>query len=419
MRRVLKTKENRIQIIDKIIAFLIKSFILVSLVFPMITVIKSRSDSSRAYPEFILSNLIVCFILAFVIIKVVFYKQWVSDYKYLLIALIILILLYDFFYLKQFDYIRWIWNAVNVTISFMFLGSLVVSIKKKFFNECRIIEFLIKAILITNFVGIIIYSLGYMSVGFADWKISFIPFNFQLFYEYRFNWIYFHKSQYSLMLLLYLGVFIVYKQKFINKGTYIASVIFLFICLFLAHTNTSIIGAVIILLCDFIDYVLKNTKKNKRILYLGGISFSAVIGLFLLRMSRERDLFSLGSRTVIWKASIKRIIQLPHGVGLKFRAVFIPLSDYMKTDNCHNVFLNEAFRFSIPVGISYTALFVLLVFYSLKQKFSFLRLGIWLAVLIQLNMDYSLIATDLSIFLFLIYCIFFLPVSKNKETCTQ
>ena len=188
---------------------------------------------------------------------------------------------------------------------------------------------------------------------------------------------------------------------------------FLLLCLLLAHTYTAIIGALFIIACSILDLIINNVKSKK--IFFGIIPVAAFGGLLINSISKEREILSLGGRVSIWRASIAKIKEIPHGVGLKFRGVWIPLENGTKVDNCHNIFLNEAFRFSIPVAISYTLLFMVIVLYSLKYKFSFLRLGIWLAVIIQLSMDYSLLATDLSIFLFLIYCIFFLPLSEEDN----
>ena len=47
----------------------------------------------------------------------------------------------------------------------------------------------------------------------------------------------------------------------------------------------------------------------------------------------------------------------------------------MTTNNGHNIFLNEILRLSIPVGICFIILFVLIIVYAMEKKFSFFTPG--------------------------------------------
>lgn len=138
-------------------------------------------------------------------------------------------------------------------------------------------------------------------------------------------------------------------------------------------------------------------------------------------MSEERNLWNLGKRTYIWPAGIHAILRNPTGVGNAFgntATIYIPKFN-MEVNNCHNVFLNEMYRFSLPVGLLFTIIFVNIIVYSLKIHFSFMNLGIWGALLISLCMDYSLLGGDFSIFFFCIYFIFFLPYSHKDIAITH
>ena len=85
-----------------------------------------------------------------------------------------------------------------------------------------------------------------------------------------------------------------------------------------------------------------------------------------------------------------------------------------QTNNCHNVFMNHMFRFSIPVGAIYIMIFLVIIFFCIKRKPCFLSLGIWLAILLSMNMDYSLFTSETPFFLFIIYCIFFRDNATKK-----
>ena len=88
--------------------------------------------------------------------------------------------------------------------------------------------------------------------------------------------------------------------------------------------------------------------------------------------------------------------------------------DNFNTNNCHNIFLNEMLRYSIPVGCCYAAFFIVTAIYSLIKKFSFSRLATWLAFFLAVSMDYSVQTPELSMVMFMLYCIFFLSIRKNN-----
>ena len=71
-------------------------------------------------------------------------------------------------------------------------------------------------------------------------------------------------------------------------------------------------------------------------------------------------------------------------------------------------------RFSLPVGLLFTLIFVSILIYSLKKKFFFLHIGIWIAFLISLGMDYSLLGREFTLTFFYFYMIFFLPNTKEQ-----
>ena len=82
----------------------------------------------------------------------------------------------------------------------------------------------------------------------------------------------------------------------------------------------------------------------------------------------------------------------------------------LMVNNAHNVFLNQILRFSIPVGICFLLLFLGIVVYTLVKGRSFLLTGTWIALLILLNMDYSMMSTQMAP-LFLIICL----VSRYRQ----
>ena len=68
-------------------------------------------------------------------------------------------------------------------------------------------------------------------------------------------------------------------------------------------------------------------------------------------------------------------------------------------------------RFSIPVGICFTLLFLGIVIYTLVKGRSFLMAGTWIALLVLLDMDYSMMSVQMA----LVFLIIYLLMQKGKE----
>ena len=137
------------------------------------------------------------------------------------------------------------------------------------------------------------------------------------------------------------------------------------------------------------------------------VSLAYVVKALYVRINENRNMATLGSRTMIWEAFIGHIQEHPHGVGMEFSEPVFQVTEWFFTNNCHNVFMNHMFRFSIPVGMIFTLMFAVIIIFSIIKKFSFLTIGIWIALLIPMCMDYSLFASELPFFLFIVYCMFF------------
>ena len=124
-------------------------------------------------------------------------------------------------------------------------------------------------------------------------------------------------------------------------------------------------------------------------------------------MSDNRSTLTLGGRIYIWPAFIEHIKNNPHGLGLAFGIKALPVENFAFRNNSHNVFLNHMLHLSIPVGILFTLFFLVIIIFSFIKNFSFLTLGIWIAFLVPMCMDYTLFVSETPFFLFVIYCIFF------------
>ena len=320
------------------------------------------------------------------------------------------------------DSIQWKWQGVNCVISFGFFLLLMCGRNQEWFDRHHIIEFANRSIVISNLIGILVYLQGYASVYWYDFKFQLmLP---QAFYgEKRFEWIYYHKSQYAFMLLLSLAFVLVHRKKFINRVTLALSIAVLLSGLYISHVNTAMVGGGLILVSFCVDWFIRNFKKIKLWIKVVVIPLfgAGVLGAGVMafqKIAAERSVLTLGSRTYIWQSAIDLILKRPEGLGLRFTFKKLPLNGLggmVNTNNGHNIFLNEILRLSIPVGVCFIIFFILIIVYSLEKKFSFFTLGIWGALLMSMMMDYAVMNSGWTLMVFFFYTIFFLDVGARKK----
>lgn len=393
---------------EQILGIFLKCFIFLSLFIPM----SYTKLSSPYYNEFALANLFV----GLYIIIALFKHQTNKHHRTFIIYLSIMLVLYTFSSIYvNFIHSRWLWETFNVTFAFSFFIVLLYLGGQSSTSKRTIIRFLIGSQTLTSLLAIITYFVGYTSVSFMNGEIAFFPHDPNL-YEKRFSWIYYHKSQYCFILLLFIGLLFAYKKYFKNQLLFIFCNLVCLVCIILSHTYTALFAAFLIFVGYFIDYIKPRLKKinPKRLLYL--LPIFILIFWIIYKMSQERDIWSLGSRTYIWSESIRQILQNPLGVGNAFGPISFPVPGIsFEVYNCHNVFLNEMYRFSLPVGLLFTIIFLSIMVYSLRNHFSFLNVSIWIALMFSLNMDYALLGRELTITTFYLYIIFFLPYCSKTN----
>lgn len=400
-------------------AILIKIMLIIALFIPISTTMKG-SKHPQYFQEFLLVNVIAACFTFFYLLTLFMHKRWNKENKVFCIKFFIVLCLYIICYYFMMDSIQWKWQGINCVISFGFFLFLMLGNNQVFFDKYHIIEFVNRSIVVSNIIGILVYLEGYASVYWYNFK-------FQLllpqahYWEKRFNWIYYHKSQYAFMLLLSLAFILVHRKKFINKITFSLSVILLMVCLYISHVNTSIVGGGIIIGSFCVDLFVKNIKKIKLWIKVVSIPtfFVVVISSAIIvfkKIAAERSVITLGNRTAIWKSAIDLILKRPEGLGLRFSFKKLHLVDSImtKTNNGHNIFLNEMLRLSLPVGICFTIFFILIFVYSLEKKFSFFTLGIWGALLMSMMMDYAVMNSGWTLMVFFFYTIFFLDTEHDK-----
>lgn len=92
---------------------------------------------------------------------------------------------------------------------------------------------------------------------------------------------------------------------------------------------------------------------------------------------------------------------------MRFGESAIQVSESLLVNNGHNIFLNAMLRFSVPVGICFSIMFLGIAVYSVIKSRSFLAAGMWLAVLILLNMDYALMSLQMGLLFLVVYLVCF------------
>ena len=417
-------KGKRKIVFDKISAILLKIMLIVAFFCPMSTTM-AGSKHPNYYQEFILVNAIAVLFMLFYLIATVLEKRFNKENLVFCIKFFFVMCCYVIFYCLMIDSIQWKWQGINCIISFGFFLMLMCGINQEWFNKYHIIEFANRSIVISNLVGIIIYLNGYASVYWYNFKLQLmLPKDF--YGEKRFDWIYYHKSQYAFMLLLSLAFILIYRKKFINKITFSISVAILMICLYISHVNTAMVGGGLILCSFCVDWFIKHFKKiNKWIRIISIPAFCIGIigagGMVYDKIAAERSIMTIGNRTYIWQSAIDLILKRPEGLGLRFSYKKLHLADwFMKTtNNGHNVFLNEILRLSIPVGVCFIIFFILIIVYSLEKKFSLFTLGIWGALLMSMMMDYAVMNSGWTLMVFFFYMIFFLGVGDKEDIAVR
>ena len=312
-------------------------------------------------------------------------------------------------------YLHWYWEQINNTVAFLFMAVLLGFQIRLDEGKYDNILFLMRCIVISNVGSIVYYLLGYTNLLICNNQFIFfeLPSNF---YETRHYWIYSHKSEYALMLVAFMALFTAYRKKFKNMLTFLLSMAVLLFCLYLTHSWTGIAGVFLIILGGVLDQVNWKEFRPKKWHFAAAAVFLAAGGAVAWEVLSERNIMTLGDRVPIWKAVWQVILDHPEGWGMRFGTSMIQTETGLLVNNAHNVFLNQMLRFSIPVGICFILLFLGLVVYTLVKSRSFLMAGTWLALLLLLDMDYSMMSLQMALLFLIVYLV---SIKKKNERLKQ
>ena len=266
-------------------------------------------------------------------------------------------------------YLHWYWEQVNNTVAFLLLAVIAGLGEGSEEKRDGTIRFLMYCIILSNIGSIIYYMMGYTKLLICNnqFVLFELPENF---YETRHYWLYSHKSEYAVMLVAFIALLVAYRKKFRSQLTFVAGEAVLLYCLYLTHSWTGIAGVFLI----FAGYAADQIEWKHFRFKAWYLAVLAVFGYAGWKVAgdvlAERNIWNLGGRIPIWKGVWESVIlRHPEGWGMRFgeSAIDVNGEGWWFVNNAHNVFFNQMLRFSIPVGIIFTLLFLGIVIYTLVK----------------------------------------------------
>lgn len=381
---------------------MIKHVIAVTLFFPYIY----SHNFNKYYQDFILANFFAVLAMIFILCS------WQLDLRkngIFLAGLGTLLIAYNVFATyMNYTYHHWYGEQINTTISFLFFMVLLMVKDPHALIDTSTIKATIHMIVASNVLAIVFRLFTkYNQLSFINDKVDLIVYDKGISDQYA--WLYGHKSQYGFILVLCIGFCVFFRHYFRNIFTWVLSLVVLMTALILCNSYTSLACAMLI----FIGLLLDNLFKGKWLMKLIYILLFVVCLIYVLPsiyeyINESRNLATLGNRKYIWSSFANLIKENPNGISNVFGIdSYLVLAEdrYYIITNCHNIFLNHAFRFSIPVGGLYVSFFVLISLILIKRSRSFIALGLCAALFVVMSIDHSMMASELTMLLIISYMI--------------
>ena len=388
----------------------LKLFIIISLFFPAFYSAFSEEYKMEYYAVFA-----VAYGAAFFFILFQLFEGKREKGQKLLAGCAGVLLLYNLFsFYMNVRYLHWYGDQINYTLAFLFFLCLCWHRDSLGEKGDDLVRFFLCCAVVSNLLSIVYFLMGYTSLVICNNHVylSRLP---EDYYEYRFYWIYSHKSTYALMLVAFMAVCIRFRKLFRSRPVWLCSMAVFLIDLFLTHSWTGFGAAGLLFAGACLDEIDWGRFRWKGRYFLWAVPVAAAGGIAGKILLGERDLLSLGGRLEIWRGALRTIAENPRGWGLKFTEVLFQVHPGWDTNNAHNVFFFSILRDSIPVGVCFTLLFLLIAVYSLRKSRSFLGAGLWLAFFLLLNMDYAMLNYEAGILLFVVYLVCVYPYGERRR----
>lgn len=310
-------------------------------------------------------------------------------------------------------YGQWYWDQVNYTVGVLFFLFLILCLSGQELKQMNLLRFFFFVTVISTLCCFFMFhKYGLQSLNIR-WDAPSRNSQVEMF-GIRCSWLFPHKSQYALVLLM--SIFLVLRRRRAFSRQWIGWGIFLLLLygLYICDTMSAFGGLVLGIGGMFLDYLRKKGLRLNKYTLAGGGLLTAAGSAVLFVISRQRNLGTLGARIPIWTKSLRIILENPAGIGQRFGTHFgMQATETLSVDNCHNVFLNHALRFSIPAGILFMILILLTAAYAVYVSRSFFALGSWLGILILMNMDQALNPIQFAYFILLVFFIYLYEPSEQ------
>lgn len=385
---------------------LIRHFIIIALFFPVFY---------TGYKHVYYQDVPLTGILAILIIINILHK-WPLNFRrngITALALIITLIIYNiaaYVNYRKFELVFWKTEPINVTIAFLFFITLLILRDYGTVISDKVIRLNIGAILVHNIAGIVFRICG--GGRFYMYHLTYEYFTFEEMSN-TFSWMYYDPSEYALVLLLSMALFMVYQKLFPKRYLYYISQGILVVCMLLTNVSIYYIATIILLAGDLLCYLIKRFSIPSKIV---GYSYPvAFVGCGVFAMVLYRVIGSLQHKLLIWKGTWDYLQDTPQGLYITFSFLTyeVPGVD-VPILHAHNTFLNHMLRHSLWTGIFFLILFLILWVAAFVKKPNYRSLCILFALLFPITMDYGLQTLHLPLVLFLMYCIFFRPETDRK-----
>ena len=336
------------------------------------------------------------------------------QHKIAVISIGIALLLYNivtYYNYNHYPVFYWQSEPINVTISFLFFLALLLLRDYKTVITDKVIKLAIVAILIQNCASII-----FRLTGGGRFYMYHLTYDYQTIENMNntLSWLYYDASEYALMLLLSIAFLMVNKKQFNNVYLYLGAQAILIVCMLLTNTSIYYFATILLFAGELIHYFIGKLRiPSTYVLY------SIPISLFLfiiIAMIMFRQVDNLNMKLQIWKGTWDNLQVLPEGMYVAFSYIAFEVPGIeVPLYQAQNTFLNHMLRHSLGTGIVFLVLMSVLWIVAFMKKPNYRSLGILLALLIPMNMDFGLQTLHLPLVLFMIYCIFFRIEKDNKE----
>lgn len=386
-------------------AALIRHFILISLFFPAFY----TKFQHVYYQDLSFMTVIALMMTVHIFSK---FRLDLRKHKYtvpVLAAVLTLYMVTAILNFKRYPVMYWWTEAFNILIAVAFFLSLLLVRKETDIVSDGAIRFAIVAMTVHNMAAIIFRLCGgskfYMQTFYYEFtKISET--------NRTFSWLYYDASEYALILLLTIAFFMTYKGMFKTPYLYWGAQALCIICMLLTNVSIYYLATALLFGGDLLHSILKKKEHLQRFLPFSYPVITLLFGFGIYLLTRTVDAFR--TKALIWQSTWDFLKETPEGLYVGFGVLNIPIPGIdTPVLQAQNTFLNHMLRHSLGTGLVYTLLIATILLLTFLKKPNMRSLGILLAILLPITLDFGLQTLHLPYVLFLLYAIFYRKGEKD------